>query len=264
VHRSTKDDASRFARIDNATLQNPVLSFRARGVLAFVLSMSPSWRHSAESLARFSTDGVKAIRSALRELVAKGHARLVKVRDPHGHVTHRWEFAESPVVPSTERPSCRKGHSDRLADKGTRPSIPLPQRGAPSDGKEVVFQTTINQTTIPIEPAKAAPKKAAEKPSTPRQRNPLIDALAAVDGSDTRQLTASAWSGFAKALKEIREVCPDVTPEEIRRRAGNFRLHFPKITPSPHALGKWWARCDRPPAERTASAQPDAPLRMIS
>lgn len=85
-------------------------------------------------------------------------------------------------------------------------------------------------------------------PKKPRERNPLIDAIAAVDGSDPAQVTGKAWGGIAAALNEIREVCPQVTPEEIRRRAAHYRQHMPGAMLTPHALAKHWATCDHPPA----------------
>ena len=51
VEPSTKSKASRYARIDNALLQDRELSFRARGILAYVLSRPKNWQHSAHRLA---------------------------------------------------------------------------------------------------------------------------------------------------------------------------------------------------------------------
>ena len=100
------------------------------------------------------------------------------------------------------------------------------------------------------------------KATTPRPRDPLRDALAGVDGSDPAQVTGSAWSGIAKALKEIRDVCPAVAPDEIQRRAANYRAHFPDASISPFALAKHWARCERPPQPQS-SARPEAAVRRI-
>lgn len=87
----------------------------------------------------------------------------------------------------------------------------------------------------------------SQKPITPKPRNELLDALASLDGSAPEQITGSAWSGIGKALSEIKAVCVDVTPDEIRRRADNYAIHFRDAAISPHALAKHWARCDRAP-----------------
>jgi len=74
-----------------------------------------------------------------------------------------------------------------------------------------------------------------------RARDPLIDALAAVDGSDPQQVTGSAWPTIATALKHIRAVTPDVTPEEIRRRRDNYVANHPTWACTPPAIAKHWA-----------------------
>jgi hypothetical protein len=115
------------------------------------------------------------------------------------------------------------------------------------------------------DPAKPSPagKRSAKSP-TPRTRDPVLDALATLDGSNLAQVTRSAWSGIAKALADIRQVSPAVTAEEIRHRAKNYASHFPQATLSAHALAKWWARCDRPPGGRDSHAGPAEPARLGS
>lgn len=77
-----------------------------------------------------------------------------------------------------------------------------------------------------------------------KPRNLLMDALAECDG-DPLQIPSSAWGRIAKALAEIKAVCPDVTPEEIKRRAANYKTHFgANISLTSTALVKHWAKCD--------------------
>jgi len=86
-----------------------------------------------------------------------------------------------------------------------------------------------------------------EKPAKSKPgRNLLMDALAGCGGADPLQVVASAWSGIGKALEEIRGVCPDVTPDEITRRAKNYRTHMRESVLTPNALAKNWALCDKP------------------
>lgn len=81
-----------------------------------------------------------------------------------------------------------------------------------------------------------------------RKRNELLDVLATLNGADIEQITASAWGAAAKALAEIKGVCPNVTKEEIARRAGHYQQNMPAAKMTPSALAKWWADCDRPSA----------------
>ena len=80
-----------------------------------------------------------------------------------------------------------------------------------------------------------------------RERNGILDALAACGGADPLQVPPRAWSGVAKALADITAVCPQVTPSEIARRSANYRTHMsPDTILTPHALAKNWALCDKP------------------
>jgi len=80
-----------------------------------------------------------------------------------------------------------------------------------------------------------------------RERNGILDALAACGGADPLQVPPRAWSGVAKALADITAVCPLVTPSEIARRSANYRTHMsPDTILTPHALSKNWALCDKP------------------
>lgn len=95
-----------------------------------------------------------------------------------------------------------------------------------------------------------APAVADASAPKPRPRDEALDALATLNGESLPEVTRSAWSQAATARKEIVAVTPDVTPDEIRRRAANYRLHMPAVTLTPTALSKHWARCANPPPAR--------------
>lgn len=74
-----------------------------------------------------------------------------------------------------------------------------------------------------------------------RERNPVIDALACIDGSQLDQITEPAWAAAGKALSQIKAVTPEISADEIRRRAQNYRTKYRDATISPRALAKHWA-----------------------
>ena len=78
-----------------------------------------------------------------------------------------------------------------------------------------------------------------------RERNKLLDALVSVDGSDPLKSTSPAFKAAAVALKTIREVSPDVTPEEIKRRAKNYRVNYKDWSLTANSIAKYWGGCDR-------------------
>jgi hypothetical protein len=93
---------------------------------------------------------------------------------------------------------------------------------------------------------------APDKPT--RKRDPVIDALASLEAEDLAQVTKSSWSKHAKAKQMILSVCQNVTPEEINRRAANYRTHMDCMLTST-ALASHWAKCDKP--KHDATQQPD-------
>ena len=97
-----------------------------------------------------------------------------------------------------------------------------------------------------IPPPPPPPPKAPKPPKRNHERNAILDALATCGGGDPSQIVPSAWSGIGKALADIMAVCPQVTPEEIARRSGNYRTHMTSAPLTPFALAKNWALCDKP------------------
>ena len=74
-----------FAQISNEALRDSRLSFRARGILAMVLSHSGEWHATREWIARQSGhEGRQAIQTALNELTAYGYRRVHKERGQGG------------------------------------------------------------------------------------------------------------------------------------------------------------------------------------
>jgi hypothetical protein len=74
-----------FTIIRNQTLQNSNLSFGARGLLSYLLSLPKGWKvPKADDLTKYSTDGREKIYSLIRELMRAGHFHRFKFRSPDG------------------------------------------------------------------------------------------------------------------------------------------------------------------------------------
>lgn len=85
IVRSPRPTAA-FTVLSNAVLRDSRLSFKARGLLAYLLSLPDNWQTSAEHLATQSPDGAYSIRTALTELEEAGFIRRTKHRDDLGRV----------------------------------------------------------------------------------------------------------------------------------------------------------------------------------
>src|SRR5690606_19332120 len=122
-----------FTQIANAALRDRHLSFRARGILAYVLSHQDDWRHSSESLMAQGREGRGAVRSALQELEENGYCMRVRYRDAQGRLKTRLDWAESPTT---------ENRSSVSRSSVSRSSI---EHSQPKTMKKI--QTT--QTTVP-------------------------------------------------------------------------------------------------------------------
>lgn len=85
-----------FAQIANSALRDKRLSFRARGILAMMLSHTGEWRTNRDWIAsQTDHEGRQAIQTALNELTALGYRKVVKQQGPDGrwhNITH-WYHA---------------------------------------------------------------------------------------------------------------------------------------------------------------------------
>lgn len=150
------------------------LSFRARGVLAWLLDKPDNWRWSSETLAAAGTEGRDAIRAALRELETVGYLTRDRVQGPDGKwriVTVIYERPEDALdaqpapenpspVPAPEKPDAGKSGVNPLTDTETETEPPNPPAeltlvGAGSstvakrDDVEVVFEAWKESTDHP-------------------------------------------------------------------------------------------------------------------
>lgn len=73
IFRVEKNKDNPFVMIDRRPIENPNLSWRAKGVLTYLISRPDNWTVRLGDLVKRSTDGSAAIRKAVRELRDAGH-----------------------------------------------------------------------------------------------------------------------------------------------------------------------------------------------
>jgi len=82
---------------------------------------------------------------------------------------------------------------------------------------------------------------APSAPRAPKPRNEVFDALCEIEGSNPAEVRTGGGR-IAAALKAIRTATPDVTADEIRRRAENYRERWPRVPITANALANHWAK----------------------
>lgn len=62
-----------FTQIDNEILKNPELSWKAKGILCYLLSKPEGWKFGRKDLLNNATEGETALDSGLEELKELGY-----------------------------------------------------------------------------------------------------------------------------------------------------------------------------------------------
>lgn len=86
-----------FVVLRNEAMRDPYLSFRARGVLAWLLSHAPGYSVTAAELRHAGPEGRDAIRTALRELEARGYLVRHRLRAVDGTFAHQVVASDKPI-----------------------------------------------------------------------------------------------------------------------------------------------------------------------
>lgn len=70
-----------FTILSNDFLRDEKLSLKAKGLLAYILSLPDDWKIYFEEVENHHSDGVRGVRSAWKNLEEQGYARTVKVKE---------------------------------------------------------------------------------------------------------------------------------------------------------------------------------------
>jgi len=90
-----------YVIMDKTGLEDPRLSFRAKGLLAYLLSRPDNWTPNRDQLASVSREGVAAVRAAMTELQEAGYFERKRERRDDGtfeFVGYVYEVSIHPVA----------------------------------------------------------------------------------------------------------------------------------------------------------------------
>jgi DnaD/phage-associated family protein len=110
IFRTVKNQDNPFVMMDRRPIENPALSWKAKGVLAYLLSRPDNWIVRIGDLVKRSPDGVHAIRGAIKELEKAGHVSRKEIRDGKSGKFVRYEL-EVYELPFTSRPLTNLPHA---------------------------------------------------------------------------------------------------------------------------------------------------------
>ena len=124
TNRIHKNDS--FTQIANDVVRDSRLSFRARGILIYMLSHVDGWRAGYREIVAAGTEGRQAVLSAFKELEAFGYRRIERAQREDGTWTTETHWYESPNVgkPSAGNPTHGKSARNRTPSKNTMKNTP--------------------------------------------------------------------------------------------------------------------------------------------
>lgn len=119
-----KDVANHVAIIDQSLIRDSRLSWKARGIFAYLWTQSENWEFNEIEVARHATDGRDSLRSGLKELEDAGYLNRGRERDTNGRVkSSKWILHEKPMLEITtqENPTQDNGtqryHQEKITSK---------------------------------------------------------------------------------------------------------------------------------------------------
>lgn len=224
-----------YTQIDKRCLEDCRLSWRARGILAYLLSKPDNWQVSVKDIQLGGKEGREAVQAAMKELEKIGYARLESDRGQDGRVLgKRWVICEEPInwfsvrrMPTDERVSRRTvsptvGKHDTNNNKGNNNETE--EEAAATEKKSSPLKAEKENPTphIPAAPPSPAPGATfgAVDPAAEAERmrgnQSLRDTF-----SMTRRIPADRFDAYLSEF--VREVS---ATEEAHYGTRAFRSHF--------------------------------------
>lgn len=95
-----------YTVMSNFHLNDKNLSFKAKGLLSYMLSLPDDWDYTLEGLSKKGKDGIDSVRTAVHELEEAGYLRRERLRDEKGRLTvAEYTLSERPIQKKTEKPT---------------------------------------------------------------------------------------------------------------------------------------------------------------
>lgn len=202
VFRVEKNKDNPFVMIDRRPIENPALSWKAKGILAYLLSRPDDWVIQFRDLVKRSSDGAHTVRESMKELRKAGHVRLVK--EYEGGRIKRWIYQvyEVPILDADFQQvekleienraiNNKKLTNKKLTNTGSAPAPKEPKAQKPTEPKASDFPELVLYRGVVAH----WPKRA--------QRDLVIDAVRKIAQRLGRDVTADDLTPWFQAWSRV-------------------------------------------------------------
>lgn len=141
---------SRFTTIDNAILNDKLVSWKAKGLFTYLWSKPDNWNYSVKEVSKHAKDGRDSTSDGVQELEEHGYLKREQINAKGSFGSNVWTLSELPIfkkqpksdkssTPNTDNPSSEKPLTGN-------PSTDLPMTEKSSTENPALLNTDIQNT----------------------------------------------------------------------------------------------------------------------
>src|SRR5215471_12048563 len=195
--------------VDNAMIRDKRLSWKAKGILTYLLGRQEGWRVQVSDIMERATDGETAVRGGLQGLRTFGYAKLEEIRLKGRIVDRRFTISENGDLvdrvlasphrdfPNVEKPHVEKPNGENHQLNKTEDS----NTGPKQNKKRKAFEPSVDFLNDKLQEEWAAfqiSRQQMRKPMTEIARGRMVRKISAMPVEDAiaqlRQSTDKGWA----------------------------------------------------------------------
>ncbi|MGG2938121.1 DnaD domain protein [Bacillus pacificus] len=108
-----------YTTINNTGLKDTRLSWKAKGILAYILTLPDDWIFYMEEVTKHSKDGIASLKAGMKELKECGYVKRFPIKGEDGKIS-KWEMIIY-EVPQVEKPLVE----NQLVEKPSVENLPV-------------------------------------------------------------------------------------------------------------------------------------------
>ena len=112
-----------YTTISNQLFKNKGISLKAKGLMAYLLSLPNDWNLSINGIVACSKEGRGAIRNTFTELISAGYIERIQIRDKGKFIGYDYFVFEQPKCNKPTSDKCKSNNSIQISKEVTKERI---------------------------------------------------------------------------------------------------------------------------------------------